>query len=445
MMTMRALLLLFALSCACDGADGPAPTVSSAAPTGSSSAAPTGSSTTTTSAPKSESNERTNVVVIMIDSLRADRMPWSDYRHEVVPNIARFAESAVRYTRFHALSSYTAMTFGGFVAARYPSEVERSGYFFSNVPDEVLTFPEVLQQAGVHTMSAHAHWYFNKDKAGLHQGFDDWEIVAGLKKSNTTDQNITGPKHLALAEKQLAKAREPFFAWYHFLDPHDMYMGHPDTARFGRGAVGAYDGEVHFTDKQVGKLLAFIDAQPWGKRTAVIISADHGETFGEHNMYRHGFELWQELTHVPLIVRAPGTKPRAIDEPRSGIDLPATIMDLLAVKPDDSFAGESLLPEVRGGEAKRRAVVTDLPRTSDSDRRRALIWGNHKLIAHGDDGYFKLFDVVADPREQRDLVTKDKKLFDEMLERYRDVSKGIKDVCPKVRDKLKGKKKNKPC
>jgi arylsulfatase A-like enzyme len=206
-----------------------------------------------------------------------------------------------------------------------------------------------------------------------------------------------------------------------------------------------YDAEVHFTDRHIGDLLEFIDQQPWAKNTAVMISADHGETFGEHKMYRHGFELWQELVWVPLLVRMPGAKPRRIDTPRGGVDLPVTILDLLDAPRPDGAQGVSLVPELLGEKSpEQRLVVSDLPRTSDNDRRRAIVWGDHKLIAHGDDEYFKLFDVGADPREQRDLAGKNKKLFDEMLQRYKEVKGRIRDVCPKIR-KLKGRKKNSPC
>ncbi len=445
----RLLVLgLMLASLGCDPGSSTRPVGGSATGPESSSPAAPSSASATASAAAAEAPKRLNVIVILVDCLRADRMPWAGYRYPVVPRIAEFAERAVRYTRFYALSSYTAMSVGGIYAARYPSEVRRSGYFFSSYPADELMFPELLQQANVRTLAAQGHWYFNKEKAGLHQGFDVWEIVPDLKKSNTTDQNITSPKYLEMALAHLsdpANTEQPFFAWYHFLDPHDMYMGHKGTPKFGRGAPGLYDGELHFTDRHVGKLLDFIAAQPWADHTAVILSADHGETFGEHDMYRHGFELWEELIHVPLLVHLPGSEPRTIDVPRSAVDLAPTILELLAVQPDPSYQGVSLVAELRGGEPKPRPVIADLPRTSDNDRRRAFIWGKHKLIAHGDDEYFKLFDLQADPQEQRDLARKEPELLKQMLKRYQDTSKTIKDVCPKMRKKLKGKKKGKDC
>ncbi len=456
---MRSVVLAQALAVslaliACDDAaptsSGPGSAATPVGPTTGAAASSSGAPAASASGQRSDAPESvpTNVILVTIDSLRADRMPWHGYRHAVMPTVAAFAAEAVNFTRFYALSSYTSMTFGGFVAGRYPSEVKRSGYFFSSTPEEVVTFPEVLSAHGVHTAAAHGHWYFGKEGVGLDQGFSRWELVPGLKKSNTTDNNITSPEHVALAIRQLSEPAltdKPFFAWYHLMDPHDMYMGHEGTPSFGRGAGAMYDGELHFTDRHLKTLLEFVDAQPWADRTAVMISSDHGETFGEHEMYRHGFELWQELVWVPLLVRIPGVAPKRVDVPRSGIDLPPTLFELLAVERPRDMQGVSLVAEMRGDvEPELRAVIIDLPRTSDNDRRRALVWDRHKLIAHADDEYFKLFDLEADPREQRDLAASEPKLLEQMLERYRAASQTIREVCPS-HTKLKGKKKDKPC
>ncbi len=374
-------------------------------------------------------------------------MPWAGYKRNVAPNLAKLAAASVNYTQAYSISSYTAMSFGGLLSGRYPSEVERNGYFFSMWPDEVEMVPELLQKGGVRTLAGHAHWYFWKGKSGLEQGFDVWDVIDGIKKSNTTDENITSPKHLELAKAQLGNAantKGKFFAFYYFLDPHDQYMGH-DEAKFGRSANDMYDGELFYTDLHLGRLIDWIDQQPWGARTAIVVSGDHGETFGEHGMYRHGHELWQELVRVPLIVRMPGAKPRTIEVPRSQVDLAPTVLEWLGVPKPAGIQGTSLVPELMGATAEERPVVSDLPRTSDNDRRRAMVLGKHKLIAHGDDESFKLFDLEADPKEKKDLAESDKALFEKMVARYKEVSGTIKDVCPKMTEKLKGKKKGSKC
>lgn len=446
-------LLLLALA-ACEASPSPSASTAdsaSAAPTASSAATVVASAAASARA-EAEAEPSYNVLLITVDSMREDRMPWEDYPHQVVPNIARLAEGAVKYTQFYSLSSFTAMTFGGLMAGRYPSEVRRSSYFFSNWHDDVETFPEQLGDA-VHSMAGHAHWYFGPEKANLDQGFDDWALVDGIEKNNETDESVTSDKHVALAKKQLqgwaskAKAGDRFFAWYHLMDPHDQYIGHAGTPVFGRGARGAYDGELHWTDKHLGQLFDFVESQPWGKETAIIISADHGETFGEHDMYRHGFELWQPLIHVPLIVKVPGVAPATIDEPRSAIDLPRTIMDLLGATPTAKMRGQSLVPELRGTlKPSPRPVIADLPRTSDNDRRRAFIDGRYKLITHGDDDYFKLYDLKDDPNEQVDLATRKPELLAEVRKKYEAfIAEHIEERCPDVKSRLKGKKEGRDC
>jgi choline-sulfatase len=388
-----------------------------------------------------------NVVLITIDSLRAD-MPWAGYGRDIAPNLAAFEKRAVDYTHAYSVSSYTAMSLPGLLAGRYPAELERSGYFFSSYPESVVMFPELLHRAGVRTMGAHAHFYFDKEHGGLHHGFDVWEIVKGITANNKTDENITSPKHVELAEKMLsdkANTEKTFFAWFHFMDPHDEYMPHAGIGPFGKSARDKYDAEVAFTDQHVGKLLEYISTQPWADRTAIIVSSDHGEAFGEHKMHRHGFELYEMLLRVPLLVQAPGITPRRIDTPRSAIDLAPTILDLTETPPDPSMQGVSLVPELYGKPPEPRDVIADLPRTSDNDRRRAFIHGHYKLIAWGDDYSWEFFDIAADPGEEHDIKRAEPAAFAEMKQRYKDAVKRVKDICPKHTDKLKGKSKGRRC
>ncbi len=389
-----------------------------------------------------------NVLMISIDALRADRMAWAGHDPEVMPTLNALEKTAASYTKFRSVSSFTSQTIGGFLGCRYPSELKRSGSFFGKYPDEELLFPELLQKAGVRTMSAHAHFYFAQDKANFQQGFDVYEIVPGLKKNNTTDENITSPQHTEIILRHLSDAANTkgrFFAYYHLLDAHDQYVGHPEGKSFGKGAKAMYDGELYFVDMHLKKILDFVDKQPWGKRTMLIITADHGEAFGEHKMYRHGFELWDVLTHVPLIIKAPGVVPRRIDEPRGMIDLCPTLLEAYGVPMQPGFQGQSLWPELRGGTPAARDVITDLSRTSDNDRRRTLLRGDYKIIESGNAGGYQLFNVKSDPGELDDLSRKEKAKLKEMIEALQAAEKTIKEVCPKRTDHLVGKPKGRDC
>ncbi len=379
--------------------------------------------------------EHANVLLISIDSLRVD-MPWAGYPRDIAPNLTALEKKSVSFTHSYAISSYTSMSVGGLLAGRYPSELKRDGFFFGTYPKENLFFPRLLSAAHVKTVSAHAHGYF-KD-AGFQQGFDVWELVPNLKWNNTTDENVTGEQHEKLAEKLLSSAipegdnASRFFAWFHFLDPHDMYLPHDADGipPFGKKPRDRYDAEVLYTDQKIGKLLDFVNKAPWRDRTVIIVTADHGEAFGEHNQFAHGFELWENLVRVPLFFYVPGgAAPKHLDTAVSAIDLAPTILQILGVAKDPAMEGRSLLPAILSAEEpEARDVILDLPDTSDSDRRRALLRGQQKLIAYGQDAVMRMFDLVADPGEEHPITSGDD--YTALVKRYKDASAEIKDVQP---------------
>jgi choline-sulfatase len=383
-----------------------------------------------------------DVLLITIDCLRAD-MPWVGYERDIAPNLTKLAKKSVVYTNAYSMSSYTSMSLGGFLGGKLSSELERDGYFFSTYAPKDLFFPEVLQAAGMHTMTAHAHGYFRN--SGFNQGFDVFEMVPDLKWNTTTDENITSPQLEAIAEKQLGdpqNAQKRFFAWFHFLDPHDMYLRH-EGIDFGKNPRDLYDGEVLFTDRYIGKLIDFVEQQPYGKKTAIIVTADHGEAFGEHGMQRHGFEVWEPLVRVPLMFYIPGITPRTIDVRRSAIDMAPTILDLYGLPREPTFEGTSLVPDLLGkcGDSTHRVdgggadpscaerdVVVDLPSTSDSDKHRAYYHGMEKLIDFGTKEYLLLFDLAADPEEAHPISRGD--AYTAMVERYRAFKKTVVEIPP---------------
>ncbi|MEO6576515.1 MAG: sulfatase [Polyangiaceae bacterium] len=372
--------------------------------------------------------EKLNVILISIDCLRAD-MPWVGYPRPIAPRLTELEKRSVDFTHAYSLSSYTSMSLGGMLGGKLPGELRRDGYFFGTYGKENLFFPEVLHEHGVRTMGAHAHGYFKDAK--FDQGFDVWELVPNMKWNNTTDENITAPQQEALAEKQLgdpALEGTRFFAWYHFLDPHDQYLPHEGIGPYGKQQRDRYDAEVTFTDQHIGKLLDFVATKSWAARTAIVVTADHGEAFGEHKQNFHGFELWENLIRIPLFIVLPNASPRKIDEPRSAIDLAPTILDLFGIAADPGFEGKSLVPELYGAKSEPRDIAIDLPATSDNDRRRAFIHGKYKLIAFGTEAYNQVFDLEADPEEKTPIVRGE--VFADMLSRFKAYEKTLKDVPP---------------
>ncbi len=370
-----------------------------------------------------------NVVLVSVDSLRAD-MPWAGYPRPIAPNLTALEAKAVSYTRAYAVSSYTAMSLGGLLAGRYPGELERDGWFFGGYGRSVTFFPELLRRAGVFTVAAHAHGYFKR--RGLERGFDRWSILPKLKWNNLTDENVTSPEHEALAERELEAAAgtgKRFFAWFHFLDPHDEYLAHKEFPAWGKSQRARYDAEVAFTDHHLGRLFAFIASKPWGKKTLVVVTSDHGEAFGEHKQWRHGFELWETLVRVPLFFAGPGLAARRIDAARSSIDLAPTLLEVFGVAPPSTLRGRSLTGEWKGPLLAEQPVVIDLPATSDGGRRRAVLRGKTKAVSIDKDVYLKVFDLAADPDELTPLASKDPRVA-EARAFYKATVRNIEDRPP---------------
>lgn len=361
-------------------------------------------------------------------------MPWAGYPRAIAPRLTELESKSVSYTRAYSISSYTSMSLGGLLGGKYPSSMTRSGFFFGKYADANVMFPELLHDAGVRSVAAHAHSYFGG--AGFQQGFDVWEIVPGLVFKNTTDINVTSPKHEEIAEKLLSDPEletKRFFAWFHFLDPHDQYVSHEKDGipPYGKTLRDRYDAEVTFTDRYVGKLLDFVATKSWASRTIIVVTADHGEAFGEHGQYVHGFELWENLVRVPLFFVIPGVAPRRIDAPRSAIDLAPTFLEMLGAPPSADHEGKSLVAELTAPSSsavEERDVILDLPMTSDNDKRRALVSGREKIIAFGAAQALKYFDLEKDPGETSPVLRGER--FDAMAARYRERSRAISEVAP---------------
>jgi choline-sulfatase len=374
-----------------------------------------------------------NVLLLTVDSLRND-MPWNGYPRPIAPRLDALRRRATDYPHAYSVSSFTSKSLGALVSGRYPSELARTGVFFTQYLKSNTMVCESLAEAGVPCVAAQAHGYLARGVGGFDQGFRDWRLVPGITFDFNTDPYVTSDKLTAQAIDMLSDAtltRAPFFAWFHFMDPHDVYQAHAGGPHWGTRPRDLYDEEVLFTDGWIGKLVDFVEAQPWAARTVIVVSADHGELFGEHHAFRHAHELYEELVHVPLFVVVPGQPARVIDAARSHIDLVPTMVELLGQRPGTSLRGASFAAELLGGEpAPSRDVVCDLPRDDWNDRRRSLMHGEWKLIAFGDDTRFELYDLGADPRETTDLFWKRRDVAEDMRRRYREACRGIDDVAP---------------
>ncbi|WP_437732763.1 sulfatase-like hydrolase/transferase [Sorangium sp. So ce1335] len=357
-----------------------------------------------------------NVVLITIDTLRWD-LGYAGNPRPVSPNLDALAARSTVFERAYALASYTGKSIGPMLIGKYGSETHRNWGHFNTFSEEDTFVAERLKGAGVRTMSVHGHRYFGRF-GGLDRGFDVVDMSAAPPEGAPwdVDNKATSP---ALTDAALRLLGSPentggrFFLWVHYLDPHADYLRHADVPGFGAATQrDLYDGEVAFTDRHIGRLLDALAAAPFGGRTAVFVTSDHGEAFGEHKMFRHGFELWEELVRVPLIVHVPGAAPSRVSARRSLIDLTPTILDLMRVPgpgegapATDFLSGTSLLPDVflaPGDQAEARDVLIDMPAGPYNDARRSFIRGDMKLTISGG-ARFELYDLASDPEERKNL------------------------------------------
>jgi len=349
----------------------------------------------------------TNVVLLTVDTLRFDlgftRMGPAS---RLSPRLDELARRCTVYDRAYSLASYTSKSLAPMLIGKYSSETARSFEHFDRFRPSESFVQERLQKAGVRTESVQAYWYFFLKGYGFERGWDSIDHEAAPKAIAVDgDASVTGEKlaDAAIARlSELDRSKGRFFLWAHWVDPHSEYVPHADFD-LGSSSRERYDGEVAYVDHQLGRVLDALAQRPFAERTAILITSDHGEAFGEHGMIRHGFELWDELVRVPLLLCVPGARGRHVAPPRSAIDLAPTILELLDVPAEPgSLSGVSLLPDLTASVPATRPVLIDMPRGPNNQERRAFISGSHKLITSAG-RVIGLYDLAADPSEKTDL------------------------------------------
>jgi arylsulfatase A-like enzyme len=389
---------------------------------------------------RASSPHNLNLVLITVDTLRID-LGFMGYPRPVSPNLDQLAARSTVFERAYSMASYTGKSIGPTLIGKYPSECVRDGGHFNVYGPANKFLAERLQSAGFHTMGAASHWYF-KPKYGLAQGMDVWDLSAlpsdleGDADSSVTSEPLSDAAIALLADP--ANVDKRFFLWVHYFDPHAPYMPHRDAPDFRAGAKSwgkpLYDGEVWYTDHHIGRVLDFIASQPWGAKTAIVVTSDHGEAFDEHGMNWHGVDLWEPLVRVPLIVYVPGTPAHRVAVKRSLIDLTPTLLDLMGVDPPplgelsgESNAAEVLSPKSESG--GERDVYMDMPAGPRVSQHRAFLHGTTpglKLMHEGGPVYF-LFDLANDPGELSDL-SRSRDMLRPLLELYQEKLASMHEV-----------------
>lgn len=330
-------------------------------------------------------------------------MPWLvPTKRETLPQLSRWVKESVLWENHRAISSHTPQSLAALSSGRMPSTLYRDGALTPTYAGENVFLPEVLQAKGVRTLGVQADVQLAQGK-GLEQGFDVWEGLASPAGATEPTSERAAARLITLLGQAPNTAKQ-FFAWLHLDDPREPYLAGPQPPP-GNSPRERYDNELLAVDGAVGRLLQFASQQSWWARTAVIITGNHGEAFGEHGMSQHGHELWDVLLKTPLIIHAPGAAPARLAPARSQIDLAPTIVELMGLPQQEQHLGQSLLPELYGAPAPERSVqLFELCEDVENHGLRAMIAGDEKLIVPTRREDERLFNLKADPDETKNLA-----------------------------------------
>jgi arylsulfatase A-like enzyme len=361
-----------------------------------------------------------NVLLVCIDTLRADHLGCYGYERPTSPAIDALAAESVLFEDAQAASSWTLPALASLFTSTHSSTHGCWG-FASALAPSFVTAAELLRDAGYDTAAIVSH-VFLAPRHGLQQGcvhFDDTYSQPETEPWNdVTSPRVTAEAVRFLEQKAAAPREAPWMLFLHYFDPHDAYLPHAGVSeRFGtEQPIDLYDGEIAFTDRHVGEVLRTLEATGFAGDTIVVLFSDHGEEFGEHGGVRHGHTLHRELLHVPLVMRVPGVAPRRVAERVRTIDVLPTLLELVGLPSLEAGEGSSLVPALHGGAPLPLPALAEL-RLQPGDPQESLIDGRWKLIHHLErEPRFELYDVVLDPREQEDLAARHPELVAELRE-----------------------------
>jgi len=395
--------------------------------------------------PAAPSLGRPNVVLYLVDTLRADHLGAYGYGRPTSPRMDAFAEGGVLFEQAYAMDTRTLGSIPSLLMSRHTISHGIASYGDQLAPGD-LTVASVLREAGYDTAAFVTNFVAGR-LLRPHRGFGRLELER--------------PPGLTLPEdaffEWLDGARTgPFFAYVHTAEPHrpyappSRYAAPFDPADYmeelapGREPDGGadaskrarrharYDGEVRFADAGFGRLVDGLRRRGLLARTLLVLTADHGEELGDHGGWHHGQTVYNELLRVPLVMAGPGLpRGKRVREPVQLIDVAPTILQATGIAPPDAFQGKSLL-ELAGGQRPERVADKEIyTRSTQPPRKAVLIQGRFKLIVDADgpsedgDGTVELYDLDVDPHERHDLARQDPGRANALRERLRSLLQGL--------------------
>lgn len=311
-----------------------------------------------------------NIVLITIDTLRADHLSCYGFPLHTSPNIDKLAGEGVRFQNAYSPIPLTGPAHIALMTSLYPQQhgATINGMHMSARPKPV-TLAQILHRLGYRTAAFVSAWPLKKGITGLGRGFDVYnqKFTYRYKLVNAARD----AKDVTTAARRWLKkhhGKRPFFLWLHYFDPHEPYVLRPEFADLPRAPrsagkhlpanpeltveetqrLTAYDSEVAYTDRYVGEVLQQLAEMGIRKQTLIVLTADHGESLGENEYWGHGDKLYQPIVHIPLILSYPSTIPQGVvlREDVDLLDVMPTILDYVGIPARLPVEGQSFKPIV---------------------------------------------------------------------------------------------------
>lgn len=357
--------------------------------------------------PAAQQDTRSNVLLVTLDTTRADRIGAYGYTLAETPALDALAREGIRFADATSQSPLTAPAHAALMTGQYPGRLGIRNNGSSPIPESAVTLAESLRDAGYRTAAFIGA--FVVDRAyGFAQGFDVFDAAFEGFRQEIKGQVQRPAKEVvdpALAWIAAVPASAPFFAWVHLYDAHTPYDPPPPySAKFRRRP---YDGEIAYADSQLGRLVSALRASGALDRTIVAVIGDHGEALGDHGEEDHGIFLYEAVTHVPWIVRLPNAEraDTVVPEQVRSVDLTPTVLDLAGAGSNARVDGESVAALMRG--TARRDPPPSYTETwypqlhFGWSRLRALRVGEWKYVGAPKP---ELYDLRSDRAERRNVI-----------------------------------------
>jgi arylsulfatase A-like enzyme len=374
---------------------------------------------------------RPHVLVITIDTLRADRMSGYAYGRPTSPNLDRLMASGARFTQARTVEPLTGPGLCAMLTSSFPHEngATRNGL---RMRAGLPSLPKLLREHGYRTEAIVSNWTLRDRVTGLGEHFDAYEEVLehrrwfGLFKGEARAAVVTEAALRRLEHLAEAAADRPFFLWVHYIDPHAPYKKHKaflqdlgiEKTKGKLPASDRYDTEIAYTDRSVAEVLARLAELGLADETLIAFTSDHGESLGEHSYWGHGRHLYESTLHIPMALAWPGRiEPRVVEASALNIDLAPTIAGLLGLDSPEPFRGYDWTEVLAGGDPPARRATHHqahkgavLSRHDSDVARRAgllevgIVLDGGKEILRVKRGRRWRFDLAADPAELENLA-----------------------------------------